>query len=297
MVRHRLEARKPGSTRAEGARRPRWEPPAFCDSLWLLAPVGFLYGAFGLVPFAVIVRFAAADGGASFLTVLKSPLLLRAAANTLVISVMTTAVALVLAYVLAAGLWRARAGLRRVLLGFVLLPFWTAVLIKNFAWAALLQDNGLINTILLNSGLTSAPLTLLHNRLAVVVGMVHYVLPYAVFPIFNAMQAIDGRIERAARSLGARTGAVLWLIVFPLTLPGVYSAAALVFVVSIGFFITPVILGAPSDMMIANLVNYYVHELVDFGAGSALATLILAAVVPLIILQQSLPREGAYGAV
>ena len=179
----------------------------------------------------------------------------------------------------------------------MLLPFWTAVLIKNFAWAALLQDNGLINTILLNSGLTSAPLTLLHNRLAVVVGMVHYVLPYAVFPIFNAMQAIDGRIERAARSLGARTGAVLWLIVFPLTLPGVYSAAALVFVVSIGFFITPVILGAPSDMMIANLVNYYVHELVDFGAGSALAILILAAVVPLIILQQSLPREGAYGAV
>jgi len=297
MVRHRLEARKPGSTHAGGARRPRWALPAFRDSLWLLAPVGFLYGAFGLVPFAVIVRFAAADGGASFLTVLKSPLLLRAAANTLVISLVTTAVALVLAYVLAAGLWRARAGLRRVLLGFVLLPFWTAVLIKNFAWAALLQDNGLINTILLNSGLTSAPLTLLHNRLAVVVGMVHYVLPYAVFPIFNAMQAIDGRIEQAARSLGARTGAVLWLIVFPLTLPGVYSAAALVFVVSIGFFITPVILGAPSDMMIANLVNFYVHELVDFGAGSALATLILAAVVPLIILQQSLPREGAYGAV
>jgi len=293
MVRQRVE----GGGGSGGAPRPRWALVAFRDGLWLLAPVGILYGAFALVPFAVIVRFAMADGGAPFLTVLRSPLLPRAAVNTLLISVMTTAIALVLGYVLAAGLWRARAGLRRILLGFVLLPFWTAVLIKNFAWAALLQDNGLVNTLLLHGGLTSAPLTLLHNRLAVVVGMVHYVLPYAVFPIFNAMQAIDGRIERAARSLGARTGAVLWLIVLPLTLPGVYSAAVLVFVVSVGFFITPVILGAPSDMMIANLVNYYVHELVDFGAGSALAILILAAVVPLIILQQSLPREGPYGAV
>ena len=137
------------------------------------------------------------------------------------------------------------------------------------------QDNGLVNTLLQESGLTSAPVTLLHNRFAVIVGMVHYVLPYAVFPIFNAMQAIDSNVERAARSLGAKTGSVIWLIVFPLTLPGVYSAALLVFVVSIGFFITPVILGAPSDMMIANLVKYYVHELVDFNAGSALAVLIL----------------------
>jgi ABC-type spermidine/putrescine transport system permease subunit I len=199
--------------------------------------------------------------------------------------------------VLAAALWCAGPVLRRVLLAFVLLPFWTAVLIKNFAWAALLQDNGIVNTLLQQSGLIASPLTLLHNRLAVIIGMVHYVLPYATFPIFNAMQAIDGRIERAARSLGAGSASVIWLIVLPLTLPGILSAAVLVFVVSIGFFITPVILGAPSDMMIANLVNYYVHELVDFNAGSALAVLILAAVVPLVVLQQSMPREGQYGAV
>ena len=284
-------------TQDPGEARRRWALPAFRDSLWLLAPVGLLYGVFALVPFALIVRFAAADNGAHVLTVLRSRLLLRAATNTLVISLITTAIALVLAYVLAAGLWRAGPTLRRVLLAFVLLPFWTAVLIKNFAWAALLQDNGVVNTLLQESGLTSAPITLLHNRFAIIVGMVHYVLPYAVFPIFNAMQAIDGNVERAARSLGAKTGSVIRLIVFPLTLPGVYSAALLVFVVSIGFFITPVILGAPSDMMIANLVNYYVHELVDFNAGAALALLILAAVVPLVVLQQSLPREGRYGAV
>jgi putative spermidine/putrescine transport system permease protein len=277
--------------------RRRWRIPALRDSLWLLGPIALLYGVFALVPFALIIRFATADGGSHFLTVLRSPLLLKAATNTVVISLMTTVVALVIAYVLAAGLWRAGPGLRRVLLGFVLLPFWTAVLIKNFAWAALLQDNGVVNSLLQASGLTSGPVTLLHNRLAVIIGMVHYVLPYAVFPIFNAMLAIDGKVERAARSLGAGTWSVVRHIIFPLTLPGVYSAAVLVFVVSVGFFITPVILGAPSDMMIANLVRYYVHELVDFNAGSALAVLILAAVIPLVILQQSLPREGRYGAV
>ncbi len=280
-----------------GIARAKRVLPAFRDGLWLLAPIAILYGAFALLPFALIFRFAFADGGAPFRSVLRSPLLLRAAWNTLLISATTTLIALLLAYVLAAALWRAGPVLRRVLLAFVLLPFWTAVLIKNFAWAALLQDNGIVNTLLQQSGLIAAPLTLLHNRLAVIIGMVHYVLPYATFPIFNAMQAIDGRIERAARSLGAGSVSVIWLIVLPLTLPGVLSAAVLVFVVSIGFFITPVILGAPSDMMIANLVNYYVHELVDFNAGSALAVLILAAVVPLVVLQQSMPREGQYGAV
>src|SRR5215468_1234328 len=166
----------PGHARRRGTR------PAFRDSLWLLAPICLLYGVFAVVPFALIVRFAVADHGEHFLTVVRSRLLVRAAANTLAISVMTTAIAVLIAYVLAAGLWRARYGFRQVLLAFVLLPFWTAVLIKNFAWAALLQDNGVVNTVLQISGLTSAPVTLLHNRLAVIIGMVHYVLPFAVFP-------------------------------------------------------------------------------------------------------------------
>jgi putative spermidine/putrescine transport system permease protein len=271
-----------------------WSPALLRSPLWLLTPVGLLYGALGLVPAGVIVWFSLAGGGAQYSAVLHSRLLLRAAANTLWISLITTAVALALGTLLAAALWRSAAGTRAVLFGFVLLPFWTAVLIKNFAWAALLQDNGAINAILQYVGLTSEPLTLLHNRLAVIIGMVHFVLPYAVFPIFNAMQAIDDRIERAARSLGASAGSVIWHVVVPLILPGLYSAALLVFVVSLGFFITPVILGAPSDMMIANLVDYYVHELVNFSGAAALAVIVLVAVMPLVLLQQSLRREGQH---
>ena len=145
------------------------------SSLWLLSPVALLYGLFGLVPFGMILRFSLADGGEHYRTVLESRLLLRIAINTVTISAITTAVALVLAVLLAAALWRTTGAIRAVLMGFVLLPFWTAVLIKNFAWAALLQDNGVVNALLQALGLTNGPVTLLHNRLAVVIGMVHFV--------------------------------------------------------------------------------------------------------------------------
>jgi ABC-type spermidine/putrescine transport system permease subunit I len=169
------------------------------------------------------------------------------------------------------------------------------VLIKNFAWAALLQDNGLINTLLHVLRLTDGPVTLLHNRFAVIVGMVHYVLPYAVFPIYTALRGIDPRVERAARSLGAPSLMVVTRVVLPLALPGVAAAALLTFIVSAGFFITPVILGAPSDMMMSNLVDYYVHELVDFNAAAAMAVLILLALAPAIALQQRISRGTRHG--
>ncbi|HUA54871.1 MAG TPA: ABC transporter permease [Candidatus Sulfotelmatobacter sp.] len=268
-------------------------PPAM-SRWWLLAPVLLLYGALALLPVAVIVHFSLAGGG-NYRAVLGSPLLARAITNTLVISLYATVITLALGFLLAATLWRSGPGMRRVLLAFILLPFWTAVLIKNFAWAALLQDNGAINAMLQGLGLTGGPVTLLHNRLAVVIGMVHYTLPYAVFPIYTALQAIDPRLEQAARSLGAGALPVLRHVVLPLSLPGVYSAALLVFIVAAGFFITPIILGGPSDMMIANLVDYYLHEMADFGRASALAVLILAVTAVLVTVQQALPREGQHG--
>ena len=250
-----------------------------------------------LLPLITIVRLSFADGGGHYDAVLNGRLLWRAAANTLAISLLTTAVALVLGFLLTTCLWRSRPVVRSVVLAFIMLPFWTAVLVKNFAWAALLQDNGVVNTLLQAAGLTSAPVTLLHNRLAVVIGMVHYVLPYAVFPIYTAMRGIDRRVEWAARSLGAHRLAVFWTVLLPLTVPGLAASGLLVFIVSAGFFITPVILGAPADMMLSNLVDYYVHELVDFNAAAALAVLILVAAAPLVAAQQLAARQGRHGPV
>jgi ABC-type spermidine/putrescine transport system permease subunit I len=263
--------------------------------VWLLLPVGLLYGTLALLPIAVILRLGLRDGGDPLRAVLRSPLLIRAAENTVVISLLTTIIAVLLGLLLAAAVWRAGPRLRAVLWACILLPFWTGVLIKNFAWASLLQDNGVFNTALQAIGVTSAPITLLHNRFAVILGMVHYVLPYAVFPIYTALRAIDPALERAARSLGAGRRGVIWFVILPLALSGLSNAALLVFIISCGFFITPVILGAPSDMMIANLVDYFVHDLVDFDRAAALSLLILAAIAALICLQQMLPKEGQHG--
>jgi len=274
--------------------RPRG-PAWWRNPTWLLAPVGLLYGALALLPIGVILRLGLTDGGTPLRTVLHSKLLLRATENTVVISLLTTLVAVLLGALLAVALWRAGQAMRALLWACILLPFWTGVLIKNFAWASLLQDNGVVNTLLLALGVTDHPLTLLHTRFAVIVGMVHYVLPYAVFPIFTALRAIDPLLERAARSLGAVPRRVIWWVILPLIVPGLSNAALLVFIVSCGFFITPVILGAPSDMMIANLIDYYVHDVVDFNAAAALSLLILAAIAGLIALQQLLPRQGQHG--
>jgi putative spermidine/putrescine transport system permease protein len=121
------------------------------------------------------------------------------------------------------------------------------------------------------------------------------VLPYAIFPIYTAMREIDPRIERAARSMGASTASVIWHVILPLIMPGIAAAALLVFIVSTGFFITPVILGAPSDMMISNLIDYYVHELTNFNNAAALALLVALLLAPVIVLQQRVARRGQYG--
>jgi ABC-type spermidine/putrescine transport system permease subunit I len=261
--------------------------------VWLMLPLAILYGIFALLPLGIILRLSVANGFENFRVVLASPLLLRVATNTLVISLTTTVLTLGLAIPVAAALWRSGPRLRSLIMAFVLLPFWTAVLIKNFAWAVLLQDNGVVNGLLHIVGL--GPYTLLHNRLAVLIGMVHFVLPYAIFPIYTAMGEIDRRLESAARSMGAGTASVIWHVILPLITPGIAAAALLVFIVSTGFFITPVILGAPSDMMISNLIDYYVHELINFNNAAALAVLVALLLAPVIILQQRVARRGQYG--
>jgi len=280
---------------AEGAISSRQRRRLPADRLFLLLPIAVLYGLLLVAPIAFIVETSFSAGLDHYRGVIETPLLWRVIENTVVISATTTFVALILAYAYAAALWRAKPVLRVVLLSLVLLPFWTGVLVKNFAWAALLQDNGVILDLLRAVGFDTGGLSLLHNRFAVIIGMVHYVLPYAVFPIYATLIAIDWRLVRAAQSLGASFPRAVWNVILPLSLPGVLAAGLLVFIVSTGFFITPIILGSPRDMMIANLVDFYAHQIVDFGGAAALAMLVIASVSVLVIAYQRVPKEGQYG--
>ncbi|NTJ11592.1 ABC transporter permease [Rhizobium lusitanum] len=262
---------------------------------FLFSPLVALYGGLFLLPISIIFKMSYEGGLAGFERITSSLVFSRVVENTIAISMTTTALSVVLGYFLAALLWKSRGTKRLLIFGFVLLPFWTSVLIKNFAWIFMLQDNGVINTALMSVGLIDSPLQLMHNRFAVIVGTVHYMLPYAVFPIYASMLTIDTRLDRAARSLGARGWSTFWHITLPLTRPGIYAASLLVLIISSSFYVTPVILGGPRQMMVANLVYYYTNTLIDFASGAALSIIILAAASVLIVVYVSLPKEGQNG--
>ena len=209
------------------------------------------------------------------------------------VGALTTLISTVIAYFLAFVAWRSGRTGRLIVFAFVLLPFWTGVLVKNFAWTEILQSQGVVNKALMGVGIIDEPLSLLHNRFAVIVGMVHYCVPYAVFPIFAAMVPLDPRLEQAARSLGAGKLRIARHVIAPLTFPGVLAASLLVFIISIGFFITPVVLGGARDHMVSNLIEYYEVQVVNFNVASLLALLVTAAVMMLVLVYQRVPKENS----
>lgn len=173
---------------------------------------------------------------------------------------------------------------REVLFVAVVLPFLTSILIRTYAWMALLGRNGVVNQLLLATGLTSGPLPLMHNTFGVYVGMTHVLLPFVILPVYSVMARIDTNLPRAAATLGASPARAFATVVLPLAAPGIASGALLVFLIAIGFFITPALLGGPRDLMVANLIEVHVVELLNWGFGSALAFVLLLTTTGLMIL-------------
>lgn len=195
--------------------------------------------------------------------------------NTFKIAALVTLFSFLLGYPVAyfltaaSPLWRA--------IGFfcVLIPFWTSILVRTYAWMVILGRRGVINELLLALDLIDKPMTLLHSMPAVVVGMVHVLMPFLIFPVYAVMQRIDPNLMAAARGLGAPEWRVFWRVYFPLTLPGVLSGATLVFILSMGFFITPALLGGGRVTMIALLIEQYVREFSDWEFAGALSAVLL----------------------
>ncbi|WP_426938973.1 ABC transporter permease [Pseudarthrobacter sp. S3] len=275
-----------------GAAAPEQEKPRRRRTTWwlLLAPILAFDVVLFLSPLGKLV-------GSSFIgnvyqRVLEDPLVVRSLINTLSVSLASTIVTVVLGYVIALVLWRSGTVTRVILFAVVLLPFWTGILVKNFARAVLLQDNGIVNSCLQTVGLTDAPIELLHNRLAVIIGMVHCLLPCAVFPNFSSLTSIDDRLTLAARSLGAKEASIFRRITLPLSTPGISAAGLLVFIISTGFFITPFVMGGPGDMMIANQIDYYARQLTDFSGAAALAVILTVLVSILVAIYQRVFKAG-----
>lgn len=269
---------------SDGAcRRSRWEA---LRRLLPLAPALAFLLAFFVYPLLRMVGLSlqAPDGPlAYYATIVRSPVYMIVLGLTFRTALGVTALCVLLGVPTAYALARTRSAVRSVLLVAVILPFLTSILIRTYAWMAILGRNGVVNQLLLAAGVVSAPLPLMHNAFGVYVGMTHVLLPFMILPVYSVLSGIDASLLRAAQSLGASPLRTLRTVVLPLALPGIASGAMLVFLIAIGFYITPAILGGPREIMISNLIEIQVVELLDWGFGAALAFVLLAATTALMV--------------
>lgn len=231
----------------------------------------------------------------NFVQIFQTGVYLQVLWLTVRIGLIVTLVSLLLGYPVAFVLARVDPAKSNLLMILVLVPFWTSILVRTYAWMVLLGQQGIINQLLLSLGVINEPVRLLNTTFAVYVAMVHVLLPFMILPLYGVMRAIDDNLLRAAQGLGARPINVFRQVVLPLSLPGVSAGCLLVFILAIGFFITPALVGGPQDLMIAVLIQQQV-DLFNWPLASALAVLLLAAALLIFaVFVRTLGVEQAFG--
>lgn len=271
------------SNRTRSAPMPDWIKHWLMIAPLLLLLVGFLVYPVGKL---LSLSFVDAEGFslAAYKQLFASDLYLRVLWITLKISLITTLLSVALAYPVAYLISTASPRMKGRLIFLVLLSFWTSFLVRAFAWVVILGRNGVVNQFLLSIGVIDRPANLIYSLGAVLVGMVHAMLPLAVMTMLAVMENIDRNLPRAASTLGARPGAAFWTIYFPLSMPGVAAAAIMVFVTAIGFFIVPALLGSRFETMITQLIIDQVQQTLNWGLAGAISVLLLVVVLIVFIL-------------
>jgi ABC-type spermidine/putrescine transport system permease subunit I len=258
--------------------------------LLLAAPLVLFMLAFYAVPVVAMLMRSVSDPAwtlANYAALPDDPVFLKVFWNTLVTSVIVTVGTLLLGYPVALALVRAPKW-APVILILILLPFWTSVLVRSYAWMVLLGRHGLINEALLAAGLLDRPLRLLNTPLATQIAMTHILLPYMILPIANALRQIDPSLARAASGLGASPFATFRQVTLPLSMSGVAAGVLLVFVLALGFYITPAMVGGPREITLSMLISQQVDQL-NWSYAATLSAVLLATALGLIAVCYRLP--------
>ncbi|NKE47817.1 ABC transporter permease [Roseomonas frigidaquae] len=267
---------------------------------WLLIlPAFLLMTAFYVAPIAQVLAISFTEptpGLGNYERLFTSESVQRVIVTTLRICVITTSLSLLLGYVLSYRIALASPSAQRWWILAVLVPLWISVLVRAFAWVTLLRRQGLVNETLIGTGLISEPLALVWNEFGIVVGMVHYMVPYAVLPMLASMREIDPRLLAAARGLGANRLTIFGRIFLPLSLPGLLAAGVLVFIFTLGFYITPALLGGGKTLMVAEWIGLQILDLLRWGLGTMMATvLVVAILVTLAIFSRLVDMKRVFG--
>jgi putative spermidine/putrescine transport system permease protein len=271
-----------GPSAAWRARAPRGTGQSRGVGLVLMVPSTLLVGGLLLFPLTRLIVQSVTSPRLSlhnYTAVAGNPTFWKIALTTMTIAAECTVATLVLAYPLAfalASLPRRRAN---VLLAIVLVPFWTSILVRMYAWLVLLGPDGLATRALRAASLTNHS-SLLYGRFAVIVGMTHYMLPFMILSLYATMVAIDPAYVQAARTMGSSTLQAFRRVYWPLSLSGVYAGTLLVFILSLGFYVTPALIGGPQDTTLAMYLQQQV-ELLNWGQATAMAVFLLVVVIAL----------------
>ncbi|MBS4009471.1 MAG: ABC transporter permease [Roseovarius sp.] len=274
-------------------RREQWIQMNF------LVPCLLFLVLFFFVPLAMFLSNAFFDPGFTlehFEKAFTRPIYMNTLVKTLKLSLTTTIVCVILAYPVAFVITHTSGKVKTAILILVLIPFWTNILVRMFAWLAILGRNGVINSNLVAMGVIDEPISLLYNYFAVVLGMTHYMLPFMILPIYSVMAAIPANLTDAAANLGATPFRAFLRVFLPLSLPGVGAGCLLVFILSLGFFITPALMGGPQDTMFAQIIEIQINQMLNWGFATALSTILLVLTIILyLVYDRMLGIDRIYG--
>jgi len=269
---------------ARGPTRRGWLPPGLGPA----GPAFLLLVLFFVVPVVSLLLRSVTEptlGLGNYAELLGSTTYLRIFLNTFLVSGLVTLIALLVGFPVAWTLAIMPQRWARIVFAILLLSMWTNLLARTYAWMVLLQRTGIVNRTLMNLGIIDAPLTLVNNLVGVTIGMVYIMLPFIVLPLYGVIRRIDPSILQAAALCGATRWQSLRRVLLPLAAPGMVAGALMVFVMSLGYFVTPALLGGTSNMMLAELIAQFVQSLVNWGMGSAAAFVLLVVTLALYALQ------------
>jgi putative spermidine/putrescine transport system permease protein/spermidine/putrescine transport system permease protein len=270
-------------------RREHWQllglsgPALALVLLTMVLPIGWLFG----------LSFLADDGSLSLMhyrRMVEQPSYARIFGATFQVSLLTTGLCILLGYPLAYVLSQLPRRVANLCLIAVMLPFWTSLLVRTYAWLVLLQRRGLINTWGIELGWWDQPLPLVHNMAGTLIGMVHIMLPFLVLPVLNSMRSIDQECMKAAANLGASPTRAFWTVFLPLSLPGLFAGSLLVFVICLGFYVTPAVLGGGKIIMVSNQIANDIELFFNWGTASSLGVVLLVSTMVLLWLASRLTR-------
>jgi len=241
----------------------------------IVIPIGWLF----------YLSFIGRDGTFSFenyTRMLESKAYLRIFITTFKISILTTILCAMLGYPLAYFMSQLSQRWANICMIGVLIPFWTSLLVRTYAWLVLLQKRGLVNDMAIDLGLIEEPIKFVHNTSGTLIGMVHIMLPFLILPLYANMRAIDQNCLKAASSLGARPSYAFWTVFFPLSIPGLLAGLLIVFVLCLGFYVTPAVLGGGKVIMVAMKITSNIELYFSWGAASALGVVLLVVTMAIL---------------